>query len=243
VNHTFGHPRRSRGGAPPAAQHDEGSRMLVSTKLQNKLIISGRFTHTLISDIDELIWPASKKYASLQDYLDRNRRRAMIATNGYSIYEAREEPPLDWKAVGMLQQRKYWRGECGMCKPALTRLPIDLSFSTHEVAQLPYSPCRRRPLDCVDVDLLLIHTKCIDVSLMTSREVRRHFSFSGMDDGGAIRKRCGVADRWLRGINLTESHSELSKTLVSDRLPHLPVERIPVGVKVADSQAAAASNG
>lgn len=170
--------------------------------LQNRLILSGSYTHTLVADVDELVWPNRDKYASLHDYLRANQARALIATNGFSVYESRDslEAGLDWKAPGLLRQRHWWRGECAECKPVISRLPTNFSFSTHEIEEVPVAACRGRPLDCVDPDLVMVHVKCIDFRAIANKQLAKHFQFSGMNDERFLESRCHVVDRHYQSL-------------------------------------------
>ena len=170
--------------------------------LQNRLILSGSYTHTLVADVDELVWPNRDKYASLRDYLRANQARALIATNGFSVYESRDslEAGLDWKAPGLLRQRHWWRGECAECKPVISRLPTTFSFSTHEIEEVPVAACRGRPLDCVDPDLVMVHVKCIDFRAIANKQLAKHFQFSGMNDERFLESRCHVVDRHYQSL-------------------------------------------
>ena len=209
-------------------EYDEGWRMRIFSELQNHLIASERYTHTMVVDVDELVWPDARKYSDLYDYLHRNSWRAVVAAAGHSVYETKEEAPLQWSTwntTGLLHQRRYWCSECGYSKPVISRVPVRFSFATHEIEQLPYNMCGKRPLDCADPDLLLIHMKCIDTRLASDMRLAKHFTFSHKHVDVATR--CGIADKLL-AQTMGNQHSDEASFVC--KLPTL----IPEHVKRAD---------
>ena len=72
---------------------------------------------------------------------------------------------FDWSETPLLAQRVLWVPACPYSKPVLARVPTNFRFATHEISEMrTLQPCRRKALDCVDDDLLLIHITCIDGS-------------------------------------------------------------------------------
>lgn len=161
---------------------DEPTKQQELSRWQNELILgrgravggkrstSSRYTHTLVVDIDEFVLPDPTKYTSLLQYITAHRERAVIATHGFEVQPVRltpEEPPpmpMNWSSPSLLGQRTHWAPLCPYSKPVLSRTTLTFSWATHEIAELPFSPCKAQPLDCVDSDLLLIHFTCIDAT-------------------------------------------------------------------------------
>ena len=194
--------------APGSDVYSDEHRLSTLMELQRELLDGNGYTHTLVVDLDEIVMPNSDKYDGLIDYLGRNRHRGVVAPQGYEVQFAPSlgESALDWERRPLLEQRGAMVKVCGMDKPILARVPTTFTFSTHFIAAPPYRACFDEREGCVDPDLLLIHTKCIDEKVWLQPELFDRDRGGG--DASAtreeaeaallkyVRSRCGDVETW-----------------------------------------------
>ena len=80
-------------------------------------------------------------------------------------------------------------------------MPTTFPFSTHNLLAPSYQACGQH-LDCVDSDLLMLHTKCLDETLWLDPQLADRDRARGNHSVGALRDyfrhRCGDVERWAR---------------------------------------------
>jgi len=115
-------------------------------------------------DIDEFLVPDPAHYDGLADYLAKNFDRDVIAPLAVNVlHKPSLEPALD-PTQPLLAQRRFVKFAPGMCKPLLKRKPADWFRSFHGI-QAPFE---------IDPELLMLHLKYCDVSLLTKVSQDRH---------------------------------------------------------------------
>lgn len=193
---------------PDSDVYSDEHRLSTLMELQKELLDGNDYTHTLVVDLDEIVMPNADKYDGLIDYLSRNRGRGVVAPQGYEVQFAPSlgESALDWGRRPLLEQRGAMVKVCGMDKPILARVPTTFTFSTHFIAAPPFRACFDEREGCVDPDLLLIHTKCIDENVWLQPELFDRDRGGG--DASAtreqaeaallkyVRSRCGDVEKW-----------------------------------------------
>lgn len=126
----------------------------LTTEKNKELVrnLLGDYDCIVCPDVDEFIIPDPEKYKNLRDYIGR-MKTAYSRCDGHALVETIGEPPIDWDKP-LLEQRKYWRWEEQLCKPIVTKIPLDWSAGKHALI----SGEMLKP----DKDLVLIHLKEMD---------------------------------------------------------------------------------
>lgn len=150
----------------PRRELDERDRAFFVTSLQQALL---RYYDVVIyTDCDELLVPDPAKSATLEAHL-RDRPYAYAAPIGVNVIHIIErEPPIDFTQP-LLRQRRYGQFHSMLCKPLVTRVPLNWQPGFHA--------CERQPV--IDRDLYLFHTKRIDRDRALQRQqVVRNLAWS-----------------------------------------------------------------
>jgi hypothetical protein len=88
----------------------------------------------IYTDIDEFLVPDPDSYKDLKDFTDRLAVDTVTAIGLNVTHVPSTDPPLD-PAVHILEQRRWARFVFPMCKPLITRVPIDWTPGFHSSDQ------------------------------------------------------------------------------------------------------------
>jgi hypothetical protein len=141
----------------PRDELDEDDRTFIINSLQHGLL---RYYEVVIyTDCDELLVPNPAKSPTLEAHL-RGRRYSYASPIGINVIHMIDgEPPIDFTRP-LLRQRRYGQFHSFLCKPLITRVPLNWEPGFHICNQPPH----------IDKDLYLFHTKQID----KDQALRRH---------------------------------------------------------------------
>lgn len=141
----------------PRRELDERDRTFVVNSLQQGLL---RYYDVVIySDCDELLVPDPAVSPNLEAHLQVHRYDYAAAIGINILHIVNSEPPLDFSRP-LLRQRHYGQFHSHMCKPLVTRVPLQWEPGFHS--------CDRPPR--LDPALYLFHTKQIDLTEALRRQ-------------------------------------------------------------------------
>lgn len=115
----------------------------------------------IVADVDEFILPDPKKYTGLRDYINK-MKQDYARCSAWNIVQVEGEKSIDWERP-LLKQRQYWKENVGLCKPLITKVPLDWVPGQHRIRGITRTP---------DPDLILAHLRDIDTQLFRERVVK-----------------------------------------------------------------------
>jgi hypothetical protein len=133
----------------PRSEFDEWSRTRLINYLQRALL--QYYDLVIYTDCDELIVPDPAKSPSLEAHLATQSYEYASPVGLNIIHLVDVETPIDLTRP-LLSQRRYGQFQASMCKPVITRIPLNWEPGFHECDK----PVR------IDKDLYLFHTKAVD---------------------------------------------------------------------------------
>lgn len=151
---------------------------------QTRARLANGFAETLLAvydtvvftDVDEFLVPDPATYDGLRDYLDRNAHRDVVAPLAVNVLNAAGvEAPLDPRRP-VLAQRRFVKVAPGMCKPLVKRIPVPWLEGFHGVAGDRFD---------IDPDLLMVHLKYYDETVLREVAAKRHQANETEGRGGA----------------------------------------------------------
>jgi hypothetical protein len=141
----------------PRDAHDENDRTTMLNSLHQAFL---RYYDLVIYvDCDELIVPDPTKSASLEAHLNASDYAYASPVGINVLHIASLEPPLDFSRP-LLRQRRFGQFASVMCKPVVTRVPLQWQPGFH---------CCDKPYN-IDPDLYLFHIKAIDRECALQRQ-------------------------------------------------------------------------
>ncbi len=114
---------------PRSPCDDDQQARFISTFCSSLLEFYDFVIHT---DVDEILVADPKLYSSLSEYCQSCTHDVVTAV-GYNVVHSGEEPSLD-AAGKVLEQRKWMYFLASMCKPAVTRRPIQWCGGFHRAS-------------------------------------------------------------------------------------------------------------
>jgi hypothetical protein len=150
----------------PRGDVDERDRVYLVNSLQHGLL---KYYETVIyADCDELLVPDPAIAARLEDYLGQQPYAYASPIGLNIIHMVDAEPRLDF-AQPLLRQRRHAQFHSALCKPVVTRVPLNWEPGFH-TSERPFN---------VDGGLYLFHTKQIDRDRALQRQqITRQLAWS-----------------------------------------------------------------
>jgi hypothetical protein len=140
----------------PRQELEERKRCLFMASLQKGLL--EYFDTVIYTDCDEILVPDPREYRNLSEYIKKSDFD-YVAPIGLDIQHMIDlEAPLDL-AKPILAQRQYCRFNVGMCKPLISRVPINWETGFH---------ASDKPINLSD-KLFLFHLKLMDLDIAMKR--------------------------------------------------------------------------
>ena len=133
---------------PRGADFDEGPRTTFIVKLQQAL--HQYYDAVIYCDADEIIVPDPLVYTGLRSYLEQAAN--VVAPVGLHLFQAVDREEKIDLGRPILGQRRYCQFSAAMCKPVLTKVPVEWSMGFHSATEKPFYA----------EDIFLFHLKSID---------------------------------------------------------------------------------